>query len=596
MDKRELFALALIAAVALSLSFSSLGLGHLLTQESFGNALLAESAAKGEGGGGPLHQLEAELYERAAAYSGADRFDLETNETVLRFLPGLLAITAVVGTYFAVRGFYGMAESALSALLFASSIAFVSVYLSGVFVPASLGLALFTVGAAAYAQAVRRGRPELGLGGAVLFILSLISWNYSVLMLAALAVGALAQLVADELSGGRRTKLAYATAAALAPPLVSLAFIGVSVNGAPSTAPFIQSHLLLLPLLLFALLAAAGRLSGVFERMEWDAMVPAHLLASAAAGLLSPLTALPGFALSSAYAVEAVEGLAGRRRIALFVCGAAAFYAALVMMLSMMELTSALVLALLLGAAGAFVASMADRRELGGYATLSVTGVVLFASLFTAISAAHYQEDPVDPELGAATAWLAENGSGKVAAPFDPEMVAFLSQREVEGNTSVVREFLLTNGSVEQLRALGIKYVMIDYTAFDRLEEMKNSTGIGAVRMESFAFAGVASGERGTRYAAFVAPSGKRAFLPLTETDSFDLSADALLIDPYGGQRRVSAARFLFLRDSQGVIFRAVFPYENYDVNLFNAFFGKVNGLRQVFPEKDGMVRVFEVE
>lgn len=599
MDKAGIFAIALAGLVALSVALLSSGMAHFITGDSYSHALKVEKIAKGEAVADAtlFHYFAAFMYSRAAAFSGGEGFDVGLLVAVLRFLPGLLALVAGVAAYFMLEGISGKEAAAACALLAVTSIAFVSSFMSNIVAPETLGFALFLCGAAFFLQALARKDWRLGLG-AVLMGAAFLAWNGMVLAYAALALGAVAQ-AAGELRGGKGRERIIAPALAILLPLPFLAFANLAgLPGNFDAAGAFSGHFLLLPLLLLALLLAAVKAWGRLGFGENDALVFGAFIGSLAIAGYSALAALPGLIIAACFALRAIPEISKDRMVGIAVLGAAAAFAFLILLLGALGQVPALFFAIFAGAAAGFFASMYGGKRLAEYAQISVAIMLLLVSLSSAAIRTHYQADTMSPEMDAALAWVGENtaADAKLAAAGNPSVFAFIAQREAENDTAFVAGWLLGNSSASGLRERGIGYLVLDAGAFDDLEGLKNASGKTEVRIDSYLFARFIRDEQGNVYAAFYSQNGKVAYIPADEaTWSLLPDADALLFDAGGNMRKVPVAKFVLLRNSEGSVVRAIYPYENYNVNLFNAYFGSVEGLSKAYPQGEGEARVFRV-
>lgn len=600
MEKEEIFAILLVGLVSLSLPLLSSGIGHFVTEGSYSHALKVEAVAKGEAvaDAGLFHSFAAFVYSRAAALSGAGSFDAGLLTEVLKFLPGLLALIAGIAAYFALRGIFEREVSAAGALLLASSLPFASRFMANVVAPETLGFALFLCGAAFYAQALRKGDWRYALG-TVLCGAAFLAWNGAVLAYGALALGAVAQVVYGEMKRERDDVVLRASVIAVILPLLFLPF--ASLSGLPGNfdaADAFGGNFLLLPLLLLTFLLAIVKAWGRLEVEEYDAIGFGIFAGSLLISGYSPLAALPGFAFAACIALRGLPVISKKKAVALVVLGAAVAFASFIFMLGIIGQLPALLCAILLGAAGGFLASMYGGKRMAEYAQISVAAVLLFTFLSTSALMAHYQSDPLNTEMDDALAWVRAStpAGAKIAAAGGADLFAFISQREAENDTAFVAGWLLGNASVSELRAMGIDYLVLDAGAFDGIEGLKNISGRTAVRIDAYFFTGLVPDEAGATYAAFQSQGGRGAYIPIDEaTGAFKTEGDAILVDAGGNTRKVPVARFVLLKDSEGKVVRAIYPYENYNVNLFNAYFGSVNGLSKVYPEGEGEARVFRV-
>ena len=599
MNEKDLFAAGLIVLVALAVSLSTVESPFLFTLDSYSNALNVEKAVKGEavGGGAGLYYAAAALaYSRAAAFTGAASFSPGLLVSTLNILSALFAAVAGVATYYALRPFCSREASAFGAIMLFTSIAGVGLFLSGFISPGSLGLAAFMCGTALLMQALKRKDPRFALGGGIFAAIAMVAWGAAVIAFIALLVGMIAQAALNERKKQRNREFLLSAAAFAIAGLAGVGLAGFGSLMAPMDAVTEASLLLLfLPLILLALFVASVKAVGGVVPGDFDVLAIAFGLASIVGGLFSPAAALPGLALIAGYALEDLPEALQKRKIILLVAGCGAGFGAFVMLLGFLPLTTSAVLGTLIGFGGAFVAGMYRGEGLARCVAWSFAVVLAFASISSAILIAQSQQAPVDDEAAAALKWVSLNtpADAALAVTGQNDMYAYLSQRKAVSRG--VAGWLLGNESAAGLKALGADYILLDVTSLDRLELLKNETGRSSVRMDSFGFAGFRSDEAGALYGAFVSQAGTLAYIPYDQSTGFIASSDVIVIDSAGNSRKVPFARFVLLRDSQGRIARAVYPYDNYDIDLFNAFFGSVAGLEKVYPEGEGTARIYGV-
>lgn len=600
MEREEIFAALVVGLLALSVALLSLGVGNFLTGESYSNALRIEAIAKGEpaANAGIFHQFAAFAYARAAAFSGAQEFDVGLLVLVLKLIPGLAALAAGIGAYFMLRGIFGREVAAAGAILLACSLSLVPWGISGIVMPEPFGLALFVCGAAFALQAVGKGDWRYA-PGAVLMGVAFLAWNGALLAYAAFAAGLVAQAAYNEARKGRDAGFLRAAAISVALPLLFIPLASLSgLPGEFSAAVALKEHFLIFPLLLLALLLAIIKAWGRLGVEEWDALALGMFAGSLAVAGFSPLAALPGFAVAACVALRELPRIARGKNAAALVFGAAAAFAAMIFLLGMMDPAAAVLFAVLAGVAGGFIASMYSGARLGEYAQVTVAAVLLLTSVSAAVMLAHYQPEPVNAETGAALAWVKANAEpgAKIAGAGSADAFAFISQREAENDTDFVARWLLSNASASELGARGIGYLVLDAGAFDGIEDLKNRSGRSDVKIDSYLFMGFQRDpETGATYAAFYSYSGRFAYLPVESNGVFIQEGDAIIIESGGAARKVPVARFVALKDADGRVARLIYPIENYNVNLFSAYFGSVSGLAKAYPEGDGVARVFRV-
>ncbi len=601
----EIAIVLVLALVALSLSYSTLGLGHFLAQESYGHALNAEKVAKGEAPSEQslFYNLAAFAYSRVASAS-AGGFDVEAMSSVLRFLPGVFALVAAVGAYFALRGIFTKELGAASALLAIASMPFASAFLANVVSPNALGIALFFSALAFLTYSLKKDWLASAAGG-ILAGLAVLAWPGCALAYAAFVLGLVAEAAYRESKKERDYKFLNAAALFI---LLPIPFVVIANPGAVvallsknefALAP--SAYLLFAPFAALALIAAIAKALGRHEMHKLDVFVLVSAIASMAIAPFALLGALPGFLFACAAGLMEVPALAKGRNAALGLVFLGASYAMFAVLLLLIQLPStALVFGVLIGAAATFAASMYEGKHMGGYLQLALFAVVAFASLSSVLTLAHYETDSVGPEMDGAFAWVAANTSagGVLGVPGDAATAAYLAQRPVGNDTTFIAGWLLGNAGASELKAHGINYIVLDGSSvFDGIESLKNESGAGAgVRMESFIPLAITYDQQQVPYVAMNSANGdNRAYIPLDSSGALDMTKDAILIDASGSTRNIPAARFEVLKDADGRLSRIILPYDNFNVNLFKLFFGSVDGLVRAYPAGDGTVRIFRV-
>ncbi|MDD5317361.1 MAG: hypothetical protein PHF51_01355 [Candidatus ainarchaeum sp.] len=608
MDEKDLFALFALALLALALSLSTADQEFLLTQQSFSNALAIESAVKGvpapagpENVSWPYVSAAAFAYSQAASYAGAPpQFDPGLLVSVLKALNAAFALASAAAFYFALRQFYSREASAFGSAMAVASIPALGIFLSGIAVPSSLGLAAFACAAALLSKGLKESAKGTAQGiafGALAGLaaaFSVAAWSGAILAFMAAGAGALAQAAYSSFrkEGGSLLPCALAFVA-LGAAGAALAGFG-ALPAADFSAPA-ASFLLFAPLAAVALVLALLKASGRHQAEFPDVFALAFAASSLAASVFSPAAALPGLAVMAAFAVEGLPSALGGRIQATLATGLVAGFAAFVFLSGFVSAEVSGVVGALLALAGGIAASThggPKAKEMIGFA---FAGMLAFASITSALLLAQSQSSPVAPELAAALSWMAANTpqDSVVAVAAQPEMVAFISQRKalVEG----VPEWLLSNQSSAALAALGADYLVMDYSYFDGIERMKNQTNSASVRIDSFyPVMRFSSGDYAGYWEFYSQGSGTIALLPI-ELSGQARIPDAALITPDGAQRTVPFARFLLLKDSDGLIARAILPTSGYSVNLFNAFFASVPGLAKAYPAGEGVSRVYSV-
>ena len=601
MDEKDIFAASLVAFIALAVSLSTFDAEHLFTLESYSHALNVERTVKGEESAATYqlyYSLAAFIYSQMADLAGAHEFSPSLLIASLKFLSAFLAALTAAAAYMAFRGLFPSAPSAFGSVMLITSISAASVFLSGFISPASMGLASFMCGLALFIHGWKRTDMRLSVAGGILLAFSTVAWN-DALALAALGAGIIGAILFDEYSGKRNGAFLYSGILAIALGAIGWALTGFAV---PNTLadPVTELSLLLLfaPLASAALLITALKALGKAESCEPDAFALVFGIASIAAGLYSPVGALPGLAFLSAFTLDQLPSAMKERWLALLIAGCAGGFAAFVFLLSLFPPQTSALFGGLIAIGVAFAAASYKGERLPEYTAYSLAVALAFASISSALLLAQsqLQAEPFKGEAAAAIDWIVGNTppDAVVGVVGQDDAYAFLLQRKVVSR-GVADWLLSTGGNASGLSAVGVNYLLLDSSAFDRLEQLKNETNKSNVRIDSFRFIGYRTDNEGAVYGLFVSQNGNAAYIPFTEGIGFDPSSYAIIVDPSGNARHVPFARFVMLKDAEGRIVRAIYPYENYDVNLFNTFFGNVDGLIKVYPGSEGTVRIYKV-
>ena len=601
MNEKDLFAVSFVLLIALTVALSTFGAEHLFTLKSYSHALNIEKVVKGEQGitmNYPIYySFVAFVYSRVADFAGTGDFSPSLLITSLKLTSAFLAALTALAAYIALRSFYRSESSAFGSVMLITSISGITIFLSGFVSPASLGFALFLCGLALFTQGWKRKDIRFSAASGLLFAFAIAAWNDIIFAFAALAAGVLGRVAFGFYKEETDNLLLPSGVLAVALGIVGWAFTGLSIPQMVSD-PAAEFHLLLLfvPIIALALLIAALKVLGRIEYCEPDMFAFIFGVASVIEGLYSPVCALPGFALLSAFVFEQIGSVIKERRIALAVAGGLGGFAAFVFLLGLFQFSTSALFGAFIGMGVAFAAAMYKGERLSEYVTYSLAAMLAFASFSSAILLAQSQVEPFKGEIAGAIDWVAINTpqDAVIGVVGQNDAYAFLLQRKVVSEG--VADWLLSpKGNASRLSALGIDYLLLDSSAFDSIEELKNETNRTAVRMDSFGFIAFRKDETGIVYGFFVSQSGNAAYIPFIEGAGFDPSSYAIIIEASGNTHRVPFARFVLLRDAEGRIVRAIYPYEDYNVNLFNAFFGNVDGLAKVYPELEGAVRVYKV-
>lgn len=601
-EKDALIALALVLG-ALALSLSTFGSQYLFSQQSYTNALQIKGVITGanltNSTPSAYAQLSAFAYSRAADYAGAPSFDAGLLLTVLKLENALLAAISAAAAYFALSRLFTKEASAFGAAMLVFSLPAAGAFLSGIATPSSLGLALLTCALAFLAAGLKeKGAKSLAfpaLGG-FFSALAILAWPPALLAFTALSLAVIAEAA---LALHRKSKPAFLAGGAAfiaigAAGAFAEGFTALSLPADPGTA--FSLLLLFAPLLAIAVVAEAIRVYVKAEAAWFTGFALMLGLASAVAAAYSPQAALPGAAVLAALGLESLSGVMKGKYSTMAAAGFASGFAAFAIIGGVFGNSgatgsSSAVIGVLVGIAGALAAYAYGGGKAREYVDLGFACVLVFAAVTGAFLIAQSQSPPVSDEVAGALAWISANTeeTAVIAAPSGADTISFISGRTVV--TEGVAGWLLGNASGPSFSSLdGADYVLIDYSNFDSLEYLKNESGKQGARIDVFVPVG---SDSASGYNIFYSQSRATAYVPIRS--GIGSLEYAYVIDANGNQNKVPVARFLFIYNSKGEIVRAVLPYEGYNINLFNAFFGTLPGALKLYPAGSGTAMVFGV-
>jgi len=584
---KELFAIFAILLVSCAVFAITSDSKYFFSAKSYANAYEAQKAILGEANSaGIWGMLVSAMYSMSASLFGVTGFDpnllLVTNASIavgLGFGAGLFVYTAC-------RSRFSQEASLLASILAVCAAPSLGVFLAGTALPTSLAIVVLAFSIVWLFWGLNKESSVRVLVGGLLAAASVLISNYAALGVGAILFGLVAQIVYDELMKKRNNSFLMCAAAFAVPAFVGIVY-GLSAFGAMDFASEFVLLGVFVPVVLLAILTLA--MKAIDKNIEEnDALFFGYGLASIIAGAINPLMALPGLAMLTALVFDGLERTLARRAVGLVATAIfCAFIAYLVLSLFIVS-SAAMFIGALIGVACAFVASLAGELKV---LPLVFAALLMITSLSAAAILAQSQTAPINAEVINATKWIAANANPNaiVGVVGDNAVYSFISERNV--SSAGIMDWLLGTENSSSLRARGIDYLLVDYEAFDVIEA--NST---TVRIGSFTFTGLVQDSSGNQYGRFVSQTGSYAYAPLnSQGTAFDTSGDAELVDSNGNMRTVPFARFVLIKDSEGRIIRAIYPYDNYQVNLFKLFFGTVDGMEKLYPSMDGGARVFQV-
>lgn len=590
MKDEEKITLAFILILTFSLSAYSVTYGHMLDVKSYSELLLAKSAVYGKLSGPTplLYQLTAFIYN--SLNSGGADFNPTLMLNIAKVLPIIFSLACVLSFYFMLKSMFSEIAATAGAVLLVSSLPFVIMMGSGVYTTEALGMCLFTVAAFAFFLFYSRKNYLFLLASALVFILSGMSWVIGWAMIGAFLLSLLAQLVYSW--RGRFDSTLAQGAAAVLVAFIAVYFLvpqgNVFVN--MTTANF-NAYTLSIPLVVVGIFAFISWIIGKHKRRsEFGVFAASMFLLSVVILLYQYSPAAFGIALFSAFAVNELLELRNEDlAIALF--AGSLFFLSFIFSVNFLDVYQALIASGGVALTSVFIAALYRERRVVAYITFSVIALFLFSSVSAAIISASQRQDLAGSGADSLMSWIAENlpDNATVWSFRVSPMIEFTTGRKGYYNDTEFASFLLSNQSADYLEERNVTDIVVDTTLLDSIETIKSIANNSRVRIESFRFWNRESD--GTNvYAVFISNYGNAIEMQLNPITGIPIEGNVRLLTRDNQMRIISSKNLLML--GQG---RLVYPEDNYKVNLFMMFFGKVDGLRPEYASGSGDIMMFEV-
>jgi len=557
--RADIALLLLIAVFAFSLS--SIGYGRIDARTY--QHLLAEDNAT------PFHS--ALVWLRTAFADSVSGKEL--SRSIAALLPPSLAAASASLLFLALLPL-GRFPSFAAALLYASSPFLLSNSLTGILLPETAGLFLFSISASLFLLSLRH--PALALpAGLSSLLASLFFQPFIYAALALLAAEALSLSAA--LLRGNLLRRSIQPLLFLLPLLAFPAFAPLpelSLSGTPSPWALLAFGIAFCPL-------ASSR------RTLEENILPASLaLLSLALSFSHSALALPGLALGAGFGLR--EGLSQERASGSWLI-LLIFFLFLSLLTPFLDPARTLALSAILTALAGVGLWMYSEKKALSAAAFYVLSLALLLASFHGLFAAQLIRQELRPETMAAfhiAASLPRNAT--VALPWDGQAFEFETGLPVLRDRAVLARYLLSNASASLLASKGVTHIILPMSVFDSFAELRELAGSGA-RIDSFAPTGryVISGNN--LYAEFSSPQGTRMYYP-AEPETGNLVEGDVLFEDAGA---VPSGRLLLLKVSNASGFstsdRFIYPRSGFEANLLKLFFpenfGKAEGVREISRE-----------
>ena len=584
MENYNRLVIAFILLLALSISAYSITQPHMLNMNSYSELLLAKNSA----GTRPLYQLTAFIYGMFS--SGAGSFDTALFMNIAKVLVVILSVLSALALYFMLREMLSEIAAIGGAVLLVSSQAFMIRMSAGVYSSDSLGMCALILACSTFFLFYKKRNYFFLPISALLFALSLMSWNAGPVIVGAVALSLLVQL-AYQCRKKWDDALAHGVVVVFAAFIVSyLAFPQQNIFKNPDLGN-LQIHVLNAPLILVGIAAlAAGLLRRHKCRAGFEFFVATLFAFSVVVGIYDIFPSSFGIVVFSAFALEELAGLKDER-LAIAIFAIVLFFTSFEFGQGFLSLEQSLLAAFLVAATSVFIASLYGERRITTYIAFSVILFSLFSSVGAAALLSLQKVDSIGSGVDETVNWvgdsLPENAS--IWSFRISPMVEFMTGRRGYLNDSEFARFMLSNESPDVLKGMNVTHVIIDASIFDDMNGLKELANNSRVRIDSFRLFRYEMDQNNNVYAVFVSSDGKLVFAPADPATGNLIDGNVIIAA--GEQRRTVPLRELLLAGR----YRLVYPQDNYQVNLFMMFFEDVNGLKQVYTSDDGNIKVYEV-
>ncbi|NYZ76523.1 hypothetical protein H0N98_04705 [Candidatus Micrarchaeota archaeon] len=590
MKDEEKLTLAFIILLTFSLSAYGAMNAHLLSLDSYAELLLAKNAVEGKFSSPTpvLYMLTAGVYQTLS--SGSTEFDANLMLNIAKVLPIIFSLVCIASFYFMLRSMFSEIAAVGGAVLLASSQPFVIIMGSGSYYADALGMCLFTMACFAFFMFYSRKNYLFLLASAVIFLISVMSWEMGWVMIGVILLSLLAQLVYDR-SKKFDELLAHGVAAIFITFLLAY-FISPHGNllGEMKTAN-LSRYIFSAP---FAIVGIFAFISWVIEkhkrRSEFGVFAASVFVLSVIILLFHYFPAAFGIALFSAFAINELLELRNEK-LALLLFAGTFFFVSFLFAVNFLDMTQSIIASVGIALTSVFVAALYRERRIVAYITFSVMALFLFSSVSAAIISASQRQDVVGSEADEVISWSVDNlpDDASLWAFRVSPLLEFTTGRKSYSNDTEFARFILSNESAEFLKERNVTHLLVDTSLFDNIETLKTLANNTRVRIESFRYWQKATD--GTNlYGIFLSGEGNILYVQIDAFSGVPVSGNARLITREGNMRLIPITNFLMLGSG-----RLIYPEDNYKVNLFMLFFGQVNGMKPVYTTEEGGIKLYEV-
>ncbi len=588
-NRREALNVAIIVLLFLSISF--IFERAYPAREGFLAALGTKDALE-FGSGNLFYSITAGIY---SAFAGGNF----TPQGMLGFLGMLslaMGILGIVSFYLALRN-YGFSEnpSLFGGVLFATGPAALFAFMPNYYSENTVALSICALGLAFFSLS-RKSRAFFAIGGAVFLLAEIISPQFALFGIGfSLALSA----EAGKKYAGEKKPEIFALPLALLLPSIAIASQNALSFSQVSNSLFDLKFLV--PLGAICLAGIARN----FEK-EGDAFFASLFILGMIVSFANPYAALPMIAFSAGAGINWLlsqeKKERGERALAyvsflfflpLSFAGAAD---------PVFSIVLACTVAVLLGAL-LYVYKFSVRWLPFAAACFLVLSSVVGGAVLSSAAANGTALHNGGRDLGSISAdeydaysWIGKNApaGSKVAIVWDGAAAEFLSGREIDAGSRKLVKFLAGNESAGVLKGEGFDYIVVSSGIFDYAQRFRDISGT-SFRVESFSFYANISNPQGN---AMLFRSGSGAYLmrqlgsdgkfAIADSGYFDASGAPAGSVPYSNIVVLDPA---LSPDSPKN--RQIWVQGIYNTNAFEAFFGEIPGLENVY--ENAQARVFRV-
>jgi hypothetical protein len=601
MDREDILVIALLSLLAISLSAYLVNMPNLVDLGSYKNALLAIDAVNGKlSTGKPLYYYSVSLlYAAASQFSAKSGSSNELLISAIKLLQITSSFMMTVSLYFLLRNFFKKVTSFICSVLILSSPILLSNGIAPLASPELFGMSIFVAGLAILVHSNRIKFYPYALIGSIFIGLSILSWNAGAVVFASLMLSVLVQIIYDYRNARANPFLINSFILSLL--VGSLFLFSTSYGFAFSNLridEFLASYQMLLPLIF---LFAVFLFMDLLGRHKHESKLKYFLLSFSILCILlsffDPFAFLPGLAIASSFSIEEIQKLEKNFNAVLAIFSFLILFASFALFNNFLSQAQSIVISLVIMLISAAVVLLYREANPSKFIVVFILAVILFSSLSYSFLYMANTRGLINRDFIVALNWIKDNTNEKaVVASFgERELIKFTTMRESPDVDAELAYFLLTNSSTDVLTGRNITHLILYADLFDNLEMLRAKANVSRIRLDSFILNGFESDQSGNIYAVFNSSSSKLAFVPIDPRTGIFLDADVMLFYE-GNADQVPFRKFMVVDDARGQIYRLIYPQlDSYNINLFKAFFSKVDGLKRVYPEKGGNIIVYEV-